>query len=109
MSKVITSPVKHFPGTVTLADPLTFPQVIAFQDALNSVGEMGTTTRAKINYTMLPAILKCIEKIDLAGFPKNVGADNWPASPRQSSAELIGWLIDEIVILHNEAETVPNA
>ena len=37
MSKVITSPVKRWPGSVTLADPLTFPQYAAWRNALDEV------------------------------------------------------------------------
>lgn len=39
MSKVIKSPVPKYPGTVTLYDPLSFPQVIAIEDANTEADE----------------------------------------------------------------------
>ncbi len=34
MSKVITSPVQRWAGTVTIADPLTLPQAAVIEDAI---------------------------------------------------------------------------
>lgn len=42
MSKVIKSPVDKFPGTVTLYDPLSFPQVIAIEKATVASREFRT-------------------------------------------------------------------
>jgi len=109
MSKVITSNVKRWPGTVTLSDPLTFPQVIAFQDAIDAASELGSSvTVSKYNQALLPGILECVEAWDLGNFPDPVGEDNFPATPRTASASLIGWLVTEIVVLFGESEPDPN-
>lgn len=112
MSKIITSPVKRYAGTITISDPLTLPQVVAIQDALRAAEELKKAdpgaTQAKYNLALLPGFLTCVEKIDIAGL-ENVSAATWPGSPYQSSARLIAWLIDEIMGLFLEAEEpVPN-
>ena len=111
MSKVITSPVKRFSGTVTLADPLTFPQSIAFEDAIESVRTLGdTATMSKIRYAFLPGVLACVESWDLnGGFPKPPALDNFPSTPKAPVGELIEWLIAEISALYRESEDVPLA
>ena len=109
MSKVITSPVEDFPGTVTLADPLTFPQSIAFEDALIAARDIeGRITRAKAQFATIPGILACVESWDLENFPENVGADNFPSTPHVPSARLIDWLSEEISIIFVGGESVPS-
>ena len=73
MSKVITSPVKRFPGTVTLSDPLTFPQSLAVEDALDAAQELGEVSVRRQNYTVLPGLMECVEEWDIEGkgFPQN--------------------------------------
>lgn len=110
MSKVIKSPVDHFAGEVTLSDPLTFPQVFAVQDAIAEAGDFGEEINVmRYNGAVLPGILKCVEKWNIKNFPKNVTADNFPATPAIPSAQLIAWLMGEISELFNEAEPDPNA
>lgn len=106
MSKVITSPVKRYPGTVTISDPLTFPQAVAFENAIGSTREGQGLTEA--NHLCVPGILKCAEEWRLANFPEQPTADTWPATPRKSSAELIAWLVEEITEVYKEAEPDPN-
>jgi hypothetical protein len=109
MSKVITSPVKRWPGTVTLSDPLTFPQVIAFQDAIDVADELGSSaTVSKYNQALLPGVLECVEAWELENFPSPVGMDNFPATPRKASSDLIGWLVTELVKLFTDSEPDPN-
>ena len=109
MSKVITSPVKRWPGTVTLSDPLSYPQVFAFQNALDISKELGGGASVdQFHYALLPGCCKCVEKWDLVGLPDVLTPDTFPATPRKSAAELVSWLIGEIVLLYQEAEEIPN-
>jgi len=108
MAKQITSPVDKFPGSVTLYDPLTFPHVIAFQDAVNAVIDMGETTWSKLRYEILGGIIPCVESWDLEGIPEKPTADTFPATPLGASGELVEWLQEEITLLLTDAETVPN-
>ncbi len=108
MTKIITSPVKKWPGTITLHDPLTFPQVLAFQDALDGARGLGAdVTLSHVNYTLLPGIFACIAAWNLDGISNEPTPDTLPASPAAASAQLIAWLIDEITALFREANEVP--
>jgi hypothetical protein len=107
MSKVITSPVKKWPGTVTLSDPLTFPQVFAFEDAISTIQAEQIPTQARADAIWLPVLIACVEEWHLEGLGA-LSVDNFPATPRQASAQLVAWLIGEIANLFKEAETVPN-
>lgn len=112
MSKEIKSPVKKWPGTVTLCDPLSLPQVVKIQNALESAKELAEDGNldklglAEFHNELLPAFVPCVEKWDLEGIedPPNP----FPATPRVSAAKLMSWLSTEVVALFNEAEEVPN-
>jgi hypothetical protein len=129
MAKTITSPSKRWPGTVILSDPLSMPQVMAFEDAIQNAREQaiehGNTVTVKdkdgvekeaanamsARYMngILPGICVCVEKWELQGLPEKVTPDIFPGSPKMDSAELLAWLIREITELYRGAETVPNA
>jgi len=107
MSKAITSPVKRWPGTVTLSDPLSFPQAIAIEDAIEAVQAMEDPSQQRVNFAWLPALMDCVEKWELEGLADPPAP--FPATPAASSARLIVWLIREVSALFNEAEEAPNA
>ena len=110
MPKVITSPVERFPGTVTLSDPLMFPQVIAFQDAVGEVQKLGEDEKTwpKMLYALLPGIIVCVEKWELEWIPEYPTLDTFPGTPLMSAGTLVDWLQGEVTALLVEAETVPN-
>jgi hypothetical protein len=86
MSRVIQSPVKKWAGSVTLADPLTFPAFIAWNDAMRDAHQYRATDEKPGDYlrysaAVLPGILACVEKWELKGF----SPDPFPATPRDSS------------------------
>jgi hypothetical protein len=97
MGKVIPSPVKKWPGTVTLADPLTFPQYIAWRDALQAAQPLRDDYLRYCD-ALVPGLLACVEKWELQGF----SAPPWPATPRDSSDKLLAWLVREIGAVANE-------
>lgn len=110
MSKVITSPIERFSGTVVLSDPLTYPQVFAFEDALGAVRELGDeATARRTYYAILPGILACVEEWHLEGVPAKPTRDTFPASPGDSAARLLAWLLNEVTALNDEAKNVPLA
>ncbi len=126
MSKVIQSPVKRWPGMVTLHDPLSYPQLIAWEDAINAAdkSELADEARAKnpdgkltlgaigarprLAQTVLPGILACVEKWELQSFPEIVTLDTFPSTPRMPALMLISWLMAEINKLYDDAGEVPN-
>jgi hypothetical protein len=109
MSKVITSPVEKWPGTVTIADPLTLPQYAAWEEALPKI--FGKTERgvSATELDVLPAIFKIVEKWDLTGFPTNPTIDNFPPKPALKRIALINWLANEITKLWLDDDEDPNA
>jgi len=108
MSKVIVSPAPRFPGSVTLYDPLAEPQCVAIERALADAEARSKAepapTRSELDAILVPAVLQCIEKNDLTNWP-----GYFPATPKVSSAKLLGWLVEEILKLYQEADEVPNA
>ena len=110
MGKEIKSPVKKWPGTVTLYDPLSLPQVVAFQDALQSAKDLAwedeedieTLKLAAYHGELFPAVLSCVEKWELEGIADP--PDPFPGTPRKASAELMIWLTTGITELFNEDE-----
>ncbi len=109
MSKILTSPVKKWPGEVILSDPLTFPQVFAFEDALGAAREQGeNATVLRANAALLPGVIACVEEWHLANFPEHPTPETFPATPARASAQVVAWLVGEIGKLFSEAEEVPN-
>ena len=112
MSKSIVSPVKRYSGRVILSDPLTMPQVMAFEDAMREARAMneddGVLTSRRL-YTVLSGIIPCVEKWELSGIAEPVTADNFPGTPKMAVAQLVAWLVGELTKLYNEADEVPNA
>ena len=112
MGKVLSNPPSaRYGGSVELHDPLTFPQYLAWKDAVDTAephrGEGG-------NYTLycqalLPGICACVEKWELTD--KQSGASlgaltpaTFPATPRISSDKLLAWLVGGIGSLVSEAD-----
>jgi hypothetical protein len=108
MAKVIISPVKRFSGSVTLSDPLTFPQALAVESAIRKGQALGDEgTHLQFDNVLLPAVLACVQEWNIAGVD-NPTPETFPATPRTASAELIAWLIGEVMALYKDAEELPN-
>jgi hypothetical protein len=116
MSKVITSPVKKWPGTVTLSDPMNYPQFFAVQDAMAEGNRLAQEAREagkeiseqRYSHTILGGVLQCIEAHDLKGLPEVLTLDNFPSSPAASSLRLIAWLINEVTEIYTSEDESPN-
>ena len=108
MGTRIESPVEDFPGFVILYSPLTLPQVIAIQDAWDDVKLLGDEiTSAKHSFALLPALIGCVETWEIQWHPEIPDPptrETFPASPSESSAGLVVWLIKQINLLLYEAE-----
>jgi hypothetical protein len=99
MSKVLTSPVKKWPGTVTLADPLTWEQIIAWQDAVKDA-QQHRGDNLRFLAAMRPGLVACVEKWELKNFTPPPAP--FPATPTDSSGKLLVWLVREIGAIANE-------
>ena len=116
MSKTIKSPVKKWPGAVTLHDPLSLPQVVAIKEAFNSALELGSEKNKKgetiitdlslYHKELAPAITDCVQSWDLEGIDNPPSP--FPGTPIKPAAEVINWLSEEVTELFQEAEDPPN-
>ncbi len=100
MPKTIVSPIRRWEGTIVLADPLTLPQVAMIERAIVSVQQINDPTQGEKERALLPAVLACVERVQLKGLPESLGVENWPGSPRVQSSQLFGWLLDEIMNIY---------
>ena len=125
MSKILTSPVKKWPGTITLPDFLTIGQAMAWEEAYanateilpeaepiqkdeqltnDQINRVAATWAAKWTELILPGIMACVESWNLEGLDHN----NFPATPRMSRVTLVAWIVTEIKKLYDEENEVPN-
>ena len=102
MSKVIQSPVKRFPGSVTLYDPVPYPNFIEWEKAINADGE-GADLEKQL--TMWHGVKAMTEKWEIPEFD----IENPIATPRAAVISLLAWLVTEIGKIINEVEESPNA
>jgi len=102
MGKQIISPVKKFPGSVILKDPLPYPDFITWEKGLTSAKADGITEGER-EVCFMKAISAVIEKWDL----ENFDPDNPPATPRTPVLKILTWLIDEIGKMINGVEDIP--
>ena len=110
MSKRISSPSSRWPGSVTLSDPMTLPQALAWEKAIRATqATAGEATLTDVNYALLPGICACVEKWELEGLGQ-LTPDTFPATPRRKSIELFNWLVSEItqVYVGEEEKADPN-
>ena len=120
MSKVITSTLARFPGTVTIADPMNFSQWMAWRASrdnanLQHVAAVGEDEEGKATRTLtygeiglvdaytlatLPGVLACVEKWELENFPNSLTVETFPAAgskyTRLDIANLLIWLAHEV-------------
>lgn len=125
----IDSPVKRWPGSVTLPEYLTWPQVEAWTNTQTTSNEITAEAiaagRTKVQggrqvlsnvsdvkasrMAWVEGICAIVEAWDLKGLPSPVPPDRFPATPAASAANLLQWLIDQVNALFDEAEEAPNA
>jgi hypothetical protein len=119
MPKTITSPVKKWPGTVVLQDPILFPAYIAWKQAVDAAAALepegesltivGASATAEMAQAILPGICAVVQEWKLEGLPASMVPESFPATPRKASVLLLAWLISEITSLVVGEEEIPNA
>ena len=95
-------------GSVTIADPLTLPQVEIIEDAIDIKPDGEKVYLTVFDKKNLPAVFACVEKWDLENFPDPVTDNNFPMSPRGASHDLISWIWSEIIKIYIGEQEVPN-
>jgi hypothetical protein len=106
MPKIIVSPIRKWPGSVTLQDPLLFPAYMKLKAALDD-SQVAEGAGMKMQIA-LPGLCACVETWELKDLGQ-ITSETFPASPIKASAELFAWLMGEVMALLLEAEEVPNA
>jgi len=109
MSKTIEVKGK-WAGTVEIADPLTIPQVQLIEAGLAKPEKdaEGKTWLSAYDANRIPALLGCVTKWNLEGFPENLTVENFPASPRKASNALVNFLFLELINIYTGDTEVPN-
>lgn len=109
MSKIITSPVEKFPGTVTLADPMLLEHAIAWErataamddlvefattdsGALRAVGLKEGATISQREGALIEGIKAVVEEWNLEG----IDPQRFPLTPKGQITRLLTWLFREI-------------
>ena len=124
MSKVILSPLKNFPGTVTIPARLTLPQVGIWEAATTEQTELiqklikdkvELYSTYEVDKIFVPALCDLVEKWELkdlaTGEPigEKLTLDTFPATPRKAAHELVDWLTSEIRKVFLGETEIPNA
>ena len=115
MGKKFDSPVDNWKGSVVLADPMSIPQALAWEEGLENAiehrknlakedGSLNLSAFTKFEREMEPAILVCIEEWNIEGIEKSI-----PASPRVKSIEFFNWLFKSVDGIYSGNSEIPNA
>lgn len=104
MPRVIESPVKHYPGSVTIPDYMTYPQLGAWEEAMAAVGEHKENA-----IKALPPVWAAAREIVTEWKLEGVDPARPPATPRAAAIELAAWLINAINGLFDEEDIDPKA
>ena len=108
MGKKIISKIAEWKGSITLADPLFLPQVLALRKATRAFRELGDDPiLEEMIYVMLPALLGCVEEWNIKGKDQPT-ADTFPytgtKANQNNSAEFFLWLNKETNVLFGTVE-----
>lgn len=109
MPKIVDCPIKGFGGSVVFHDPLTYPILIKYEEAVDKARTAVTETDSllKMRSALLPGILVCIAEWKLDS-GKNYTVEDFPASPKKAAAEIIDWLMEQIGAIITGEDTDPN-
>jgi hypothetical protein len=108
MPKTITSPVKCWPGTIIISEPLSWPQYLAWKRAVQAARDLPEIDEQA--GLLIGGVCACVEKWELGGsFPAHVSPETWPASPHNAAMRLLGTLVGAIGAVINAEDGDPNA
>jgi hypothetical protein len=103
--RLITSPVKEFPGTVEFPEYLTLPQVLEYKRAADSAtGTDGWEHAA----ALLPVQQKLTGEWRIEGMDGKPPLDLFPFTPAPPAMLLLRWLHSEFVHLIVGEQFIPN-
>jgi hypothetical protein len=111
MSKIITSPINDFPGTITLAEVVTLPMLTRYEEAKSLNGTRSVLADAEYRFA---SIVSMCERWDISCQPEKPATYNDLSIKNAdgvmcagSFRKLILWLIYEIDTYIGTETTVP--
>ena len=105
MTKIINSPVKKFPGSITLPDALPLAKVLAFDKAMRAASDLPIIERAAV---CLDAIMDCIEVFQIKGQPDKPTSQTFLYTPAAAATDLYIWLLTSVTALVVGEKEIPN-
>lgn len=103
---ILTSPNKHFSGTLVIPDCLTLPHVFALEEAAAGLPE--NPTFSKMQRAYVPVLCQVVTEWHIANMPEHPTLETWPGSPRNASIEFTGWLVSEVMKIYQGEVEIPN-
>ena len=123
MGKVIQSPSKRYPGSITLSYPLTFPQYATWRRTLDEMPDPPETEGEEAAgwrifdlaadpdkaVLMLPVIFEIVEKWELQNMPEPLTVETFPSTPPASVYRLLLRILAEIngIISEDDDAEIP--
>ncbi len=77
-------------------------------EAAGAINKDGRVLLSVYDNILIPAVLACVEKWNLSGFPELVTYETFPATPRRASSDLLRWLWGEIYSVYLGEIDIPN-
>lgn len=119
MPKTIQSPVKRWPGSIILADPLNWPQIITWRNADSAAkkyfemkddsGKADLTDPLGYHQELVIGVLACVEKWELGnGFPEKPTLETFPSTPLKTAVRLVQAVSTAIAEVITENDDLPN-
>ena len=105
--KIVTCPIPRWAGTAQISDPMTVMQVAVIERAISSAQKIENPTTAEVEQTLLPGVLACVNRFDLANLPAQMSVEQWPGTPRGDSILLFNWLLGEVRAVYRGEVTPP--
>jgi hypothetical protein len=108
--------ITQFTGYVVLPDALNYPQLIAWQDAIDdmlatsksdSLTWDAATANPRTAQYIVTALCSIVREWRLTGLPERMTIDTFPATPRVQSVLLIAWLGGLVAGLFSGSEETP--
>jgi len=108
MSKTVKSPIEVLPGSITISQPVLYPQYVKYRRLMgesDQAHEDGDNVAQE--YKAWAAVCACLDAFDVPGF-ENRDPEQFPASPRRAVVDLLLWALSEVNKVITGEETVPN-
>lgn len=108
MSKIITSPIESFPGTITFPDRLNLHQVAVWERVIVASQRMppGDAQRWEI---VLPALEEIVIDWNIEGVDKHPTAENFDFFPYDEASLFTRWVREQVSLLNLRERVIPKA